>query len=160
MKQVRNLFLFTIIIFSFFSRESLTFAQSSNLSPKIILPGEIKWKADSKPSTELQTIVLAGNPEKQELYTSQIKIPANLKLMPHRHPENRCVIVISGTLFYCYGETFDESKLKAMPPGTFFTEPANQPHFAWAKEGDVVVQVTGVGPTGASFLQKSDGQEK
>ncbi|MCL4548674.1 MAG: cupin domain-containing protein [Bacteroidetes bacterium] len=131
---------------------AFTFIQSHKLEPKIILPNDIKWKPDAKSPGELQTIVLAGDPDKNELYTSRIKIPANMKLQPHFHLESRTVVVLLGTLYYAYGKNFVESKLTAMPPGTFFTEPSKQPHFAWAKDGDVVVQVTGVGPTGTKLL--------
>lgn len=132
---------------------AFTFIQSHKLEPKIILPNEIEWKTNAESSSELQTIVLAGDPSKAELYTSRVRIPANMKLLPHFHLESRTVVVLSGTLCYAYGEKFDESKLTAMPPGTFFTEPAGQPHFSWAKDGDVVVQVTGVGPTGTKLLK-------
>lgn len=143
----------TLIAASVVSTFAFTVLQSHKLAPKIILPSEIKWKTDAKSSGELETIVLAGDPSKAELYTSRIKIPAKMKLQPHFHLESRTVVVLSGTLYYAYGKKFDESKLAAMPPGTFFTEPAEQPHFAWAKDGDVVVQVTGVGPTGTEFLK-------
>lgn len=134
---------------------AFTVIQSQKLTPRIVLPDEIKWQTNSQSSGEIQTIILAGDPSKAELYTTRIKIPANLKLQPHFHLENRTVVVLSGTLYYSYGNTFDETKLTAMPPGTFFTEPSEQPHFAWAKDGDVVVQVTGVGPSGTTLLKPS-----
>jgi uncharacterized RmlC-like cupin family protein len=87
------------------------------------------------------------------LYTTRIKIPANVKLLAHLHPETRNVVVLSGTFYYGYGNKFDEAKLTEMPAGSFFTEPANQPHFAWTKGGEVILQVTGVGPTGKTDLQ-------
>ena len=145
----------TLIAIAIISTFAFTIIQSHKLAPKIVLPSEIKWKPDSISSGELQTIVLAGDPDKNELYTSRIKIPANMKLQPHFHSESRTVVVLSGTLYYAYGKIFDEAKLTAMPPGTFFTEPSEQPHFAWAKNGDVVVQVTGVGPTGTTLLKPS-----
>lgn len=144
-----------VILIALTSALALTVIQSQKLTPKIVLPDKIKWKVDSNSSGELQTIVLAGDPSKEELYTTRIKIPAKLKLEPHFHLENRTIVVLSGTLYYSYGNTFDESKLTAMVPGTFFTEPSKQPHFAWAKDGDVVVQVTGVGPTGTTLLKSS-----
>jgi quercetin dioxygenase-like cupin family protein len=72
--------------------------------------------------------------------------------MPHFHPDSRMVTVISGTLWIGYGTTFDQSRMKQLSPGGFFTEPAGQPHFAWAKDGDVVVQATGFGPSKTTFV--------
>ena len=37
----------------------------------------------------------------------------------------------------------------------FFAEPQKTPHFAWAKDGEVIVQVTGVGPSGVTFIDQS-----
>jgi hypothetical protein len=43
--------------------------------------------------------------------------------------------------------------MKALPPGSFFTEPAGRAHFAWPRDGDVVVQVSGIGPSGTVYLR-------
>jgi hypothetical protein len=101
----------------------------------------------------LQTVTLAGDPKKPALYTSRIKIPAHLKVPPHWHPDDRMVLVIAGTLYFGHGDTFDETKLKTLPAGSFYAQPARQPHFAWAKEGEVIIQVTGVGPAGTTPVQ-------
>ena len=71
----------------------------------------------------------------------------------YRHPDERIGMVISGTLLVGYGEQFDESKMKALSPGSIWTEPANQPHFVWAKDGEVVIQITGNGPSGTTVVQ-------
>ena len=84
-----------------------------------------------------------------------VKIPNGTKLQPHFHPENRTVVVTSGTFYYGYGDSFDESKMNEMTTGTFFTEPSNQPHFAYAKTGDVILQVNGFGPTGSTIIKNS-----
>ena len=47
---------------------------------------------------------------------------------------------------------WDESKLKPYVPGTFFSEPKGVPHFVWAKDGEVVIQVTAMGPTGVTRI--------
>ncbi|HEY0569873.1 MAG TPA: cupin domain-containing protein, partial [Xanthobacteraceae bacterium] len=60
----------------------------------------------------------------------------------------RIVTVMSGTFYYAFGDTFDESKLQRLPAGTMFTEPGRQNHFAWAKDGEVILQLTAIGPTG------------
>lgn len=134
-------------------------AQNEPLPVVRLSPDEIQWGTSPKSPSALQVMVLAGDAKKAMLYTVRIKIPANFKVEPHWHAEDRMVSVISGTLHYGYGDTFDEAKMKALPPGSFFTEPAKQPHFAWAKSGDVIVQVTGVGPTGTTYL-RSAGEHK
>jgi hypothetical protein len=63
------------------------------------------------------------------------------------------VAILSGTLYYGVGDQWDESKLIAFPAGTFMSEPPKMSHFAWAKDGEVVLQVTGIGPTGTTSAQ-------
>jgi hypothetical protein len=60
--------------------------------------------------------------------------------------------ILAGTLLVGYGEQFDEGKMKALPAGSPFTEPARHPHFAWAKDGEVVIQVVGHGPSDTTWL--------
>lgn len=106
------------------------FFQSQKSTPKVILPSEVKFVVNPNDPAGLQTAVLDGDPTKPELYTLRIKIPANVKIPAHWHPETRAVAVLAGTFYYGYGNKFDEKKLIEMPPGTFFNEPSKQPHFA------------------------------
>jgi quercetin dioxygenase-like cupin family protein len=127
-------------------------AQARDAGPGIVkLPDQIEYKG--LPGT-LQIATLYGDPAKPEMFVQRYKVPAGLKLMPHYHPDSpRTVAVLSGTLYYALGEVWDESKLKALPPGTFFTEPPKAAHFAWAKDGEVVLQLTSIGPTGTTIIK-------
>ena len=44
--------------------------------------------------------------------------------------------------------------MKALPAGSIFTEPARQPHFVWAKDGEVVIQVIGNGPSATTLIEQ------
>jgi quercetin dioxygenase-like cupin family protein len=113
---------------------------------------ELQYKG--LPGTPLYS-VLYGDAAKPELYVMRVKFAPGVKVMPHSHPEQvRIVTVVSGTFYYAFGDTFDESKLQRMPAGTMFTEPARVPHFAWAKDGEVILQLTAVGPTGTFEVVK------
>ena len=59
-----------------------------------------------------------------------------------------------------YGDKFDTAKLKALPAGSFFTEPANVNHFSVTKEDGLVVQVTGVGPSATRFVDPEHAPKK
>jgi quercetin dioxygenase-like cupin family protein len=112
-----------------------------------ILPDDMAWSRDARVHG-LETAVLFGNPSAPEPYVQRIKFPANYRLPPHWHPnDGRMVTVLSGTLYFAFGDKFDESKLRALPAGTFFVEPKDTPHFALTK-GEVVLQLNAVGPTG------------
>lgn len=151
MKIIKKGFLFLllfIIVFGFL------FLQSNEVKPKIVFPNEMKWIESSDPNYKISTSLLSGDPKLDGLYATQVKINQGTKLLPHTHPDSRMVVVLSGKFLYAYGDKFDESEMKEMTPGTFLTEPANQPHFAWTKNSDVLLQVTGYGPSGTNYLNQ------
>lgn len=99
----------------------------------------------------IQTIVLKGDPTRAGLYTIMLRIPANTRIAAHTHPDDRIGTFISGTWYFGYGKVFDANALKALPPGSFYTEPPSDPHFAETRETPVVLQITGYGPTGTTY---------
>src|SRR6478736_1729869 len=103
--------------------------------------------------TGIQTRVLKGDPEKGGLYTIQLTVPANTRIKAHTHPDDRVATVVSGTWYIGYGEKFDESGLKALTPGSFYTEPPGVKHFARTGDKPVVLQITGNGPTGTDYVE-------
>jgi quercetin dioxygenase-like cupin family protein len=118
----------------------------------VVLPNEIIWKpAPVSPGPEIA--VIYGDPSKPAVYVQRIRFPAGLKLMPHFHPDEwRTGVVLSGNYYFGIGEQWDESNLRLYPPGTFFSEPKGTPHFVWAKDGEVMVQFTAMGPTGITRI--------
>ena len=92
--------------------------------------------------------IVVGEPTQAGPYTIRVKVPKGVKLMPHRHPEDRVYTVISGTFYIGLGEEFDAEKLQAYPPGAVIVLPGNTSHFHWAKSGEYVTQVTAIGPLG------------
>ena len=102
-----------------------------------------------------QTVVLFGDPSKPGLFVSRVRFSPGWKDAPHWHPDAaRTAVVLSGTLYFGVGDTWDESKFKAYPAGTFYSEPSKAPHFTWAKDGEVVIQVSGIGPSGKTFIKQ------
>ncbi len=138
-----------LFVGTFFFQAS-SFAQDA--STIVILPQEIHYKAMGSGA---ETAVLYGDPTKAGLYVMRLRLPAGAKVLPHIHPEEvRTLTVISGTLYFGFGEKWDESKLKAYPAGTFFSEVPTTQHFVAAKDGEVIFQATGIGPSG--FVSKHE----
>lgn len=109
------------------------------------LPQDVTYPASAAGA---ETAVLYGDPAKPGLYVVRLKLPAGTKVIPHTHPEEvRTLTVLSGTLYFGLGDQFDESKLTPYPAGTFFTELPNVAHYVAAKGGEVIFQVTGIGPS-------------
>jgi quercetin dioxygenase-like cupin family protein len=118
----------------------------------VIRPADIVWKPGPV-SPGPETAVTYGDPSKSGVYVMRVRFPAGLKLMPHFHPDEwRTGVVLSGNYYFALGEQWDESKLTPYPPGTFFSEPKGTPHFVWAKDGEVIVQFTAMGPTGITRI--------
>ena len=69
-----------------------------------------------------------------------------VKLMPHRHGEDRIYTVISGVFYVGLGNEFDPERLQAYPPGAVIMLPRNTSHFHRAKSGEYITQVTAIGP--------------
>lgn len=79
--------------------------------------------------------------------TVRVQIPANKELQPHGPQEGYFfVTVISGTLQLGFGKTYDAAKLQTLPPGSVFTHPASQQHFARTGSEPVVLQITSIKP--------------
>lgn len=50
------------------------------------------------------------------------------------------------------------AKLKGYPAGSFIVIPAGLPHFVAAKDGSVIVQVSGSGKFETNYLEKLESQ--
>lgn len=123
---------------------------------KSILPEDIDWRSFPAfpPSVRLATVV--GEPQLPGPYVVRVKVPHGVRLMPHRHPEDRVYTVISGVFFIGLGEQFDSEALQEYPPGSVIVLPGNTWHFHWAKAGEYVTQVTAIGPLGLEYHDADD----
>src|SRR5579862_1781150 len=135
-------------------------------SPRAHQPGQDRFHAifsedvafEPFPSfpPEVRLAVLIGDPAEPAPYVIRVKVPGGIRLAPHRHREDRVYTVISGVFYIGLGETFDEAKLQAFPPGSVVVLPGGQPHFHWAKSGEYVTQVTAIGPLGLAYVDPDD----
>jgi quercetin dioxygenase-like cupin family protein len=121
-----------------------------------ILPEDIEWKPFPAFPPEARLAVLVGDPTQAGPYVVRVKLPSGVKLMPHRHPEDRIYTVMSGVFYIGLGEQFDGEKVKAYPPGCLVVLPGDTPHFHWAKSGEYVTQVTAIGPLGLEYMDSKD----
>jgi quercetin dioxygenase-like cupin family protein len=122
-------------------------------APTIIPAETLKW--NPTPFPDVTVAVIAGSPAASGLYAMFAKYPAGGTSVPHTHPDQRVVTVISGTYYAGAGTEFDESKLKPLGPGTTIIVPANSPHYAAAKDGETIVQEIGIGPSGTRVWPKA-----
>ncbi len=106
-----------------------------------VTPVEMKWTSQGGLAAPgMEQLNLLGDPAKPGPYTLRLKFPKGFKIAPHTHPDSREVTILSGIFATGYGEKFDAANLKILPAGSFYTEPANIPHYIEIKE-DAVLQV-------------------
>lgn len=125
-------------------------ASESTMPALFWLPEDIRFP--EMPPGGSPTVKLFGDPGSEGLYVTRTLIPHETKTIPHTHSDSRTVTVLSGVCYYGRGEEFDEGRVMPMPAGSFFTEPAEVPHYIWARDGDVIVQTTAVGPSSTQFV--------
>ena len=110
-----------------------------------ITPSELKWEKGFFGGSPHAAIL--GDETKEGLYIYRTLVPKGQRTPVHYHPDYRFVTVISGTLRVGFTDKFDAKSMTVLPPGGAWIEPVRHAHYIWAKDGDVVVQVMGFGPT-------------
>jgi hypothetical protein len=131
-------------------------AQAQTPGVTALTPDEMNWRPQGGLALPgMSQTNLVGDPTKPGPYTLRLKFPAGYKLAPHTHPDSRQITILSGTWLMGYGEKFDPTVMKALSAGSFFMEPANLPHFIEIR-GDVLIQVSGTGPSGRKFVNPED----
>ncbi|MGH9511967.1 MAG: alpha/beta fold hydrolase [Terriglobales bacterium] len=133
-------------------------ASNEDAREKRLRPEEFEFPQQGNPGTGssgvggIQTVVLKGDPNESGVYTIMLRVPAHTHIAAHSHRDDRVATVISGTWRIEYGDKFDESELKALPPGSFYTEPPGRNHFAETGDEPVIVQITGFGPSSTRYV--------
>lgn len=107
-------------------------------------PEQINWKPFGN---GVEVATLSGDPAKPgAFYVIRVKFPPGLFSAPHFHPEDRNVTVIKGTWYTGTGETFDLAKAVPLKTGSFMYHPAKGVHWDGAKDEEVIVEISGIGP--------------
>jgi quercetin dioxygenase-like cupin family protein len=114
---------------------------------RAVAPAEIHWTAVPGYPPGYARAMLEGEADKAVPFTYRVLLPAGFRFQPHRHAGDEHVTVLQGAWSFGIGDTFDASRLKSFPAGSFVIIPAGTPHFI-AVQGETIVQVHGVGPIG------------
>jgi len=120
----------------------------------------LKWQ-DGPPSLPpgAKMAVLEGDPAKPGSFVFRVKVPDGYKIPLHTHPKPERVTVLSGEFHLGMGDTFDPTKGKTLPVGTYGTWPAGMKHYVWVK-GETVVQFHGDGPWVIEYVNPADDPRK
>jgi quercetin dioxygenase-like cupin family protein len=103
------------------------------------------------------TTVLFGDPQRPGLYTIQLKLAPNTTIQAHTHKDTRTASVVAGLWYFGYGTKNKSELLRPLPQGSFYTEPAGQPHFARTGPEGAQVLITGYGPSDTVYVNQKTG---
>jgi quercetin dioxygenase-like cupin family protein len=126
----------------------------------VVSPEGVKW-VDAPPSLPpgAKVAVLEGDPTKEGHFVMRAKLPDGYRIMPHTHPKDERVTVLSGTLQMGTGDRYDEKATKPMAAGSYGRMGAGVRHFAYAR-GETIIQVHGQGPWVVEYVNPNDDPRK
>ena len=135
---------------------AMTLAMTRDDKQEIVglTPEQVEWFTPSYYQDGRQRARLLGDSSHGGAWVDRVKIPSGGRVLAHTHPNDEVVTVIEGTWYLGKGETFDPAKLKGYPAGSFIVIPAGVPHFLAAKDGAVIVQLSGTGKFDTNYLEK------
>src|SRR5579863_4489628 len=100
----------------------LPLAAHAQQATVVASPAAVKWKAAPAalglPKGTMLAVVY-GNPSKAESFATRTKFPAGAKVMPHKHPVDENITVLSGILHIGFGDKFNPKKGIAIRAGGF-----------------------------------------
>jgi quercetin dioxygenase-like cupin family protein len=126
-------------------------ALASDTGPAPVLPDQLRWTSPPG-NSEVHGAWVVGAERETGNYLLRVRIDAGGSLPPHTHPDTRNTTVLSGTLYVGFGATFDKSSVVPVPAGAVYVAPAGVAHYVWAKDGEVLYQEAGYGPTATRFI--------
>jgi hypothetical protein len=126
-------------------------ASAAAAQVEIIDPAGLKYDSNSLLAIPAATIGSPATPG--ALYSLFVRINHGKRSPTHSHPDDRIVTVLKGTLYVGSGpDRLGPAAAQPVPAGHAILIHAGVPHYSWAKDGDVLVEETGRGPTGTVLV--------
>ena len=117
----------------------LGYAQDIPLVAIQVTPSQMKWEPFG---TSIEKVVIVGDPNKPYCPgTILIKSAPHTKILPHALDQDRMATVITGTVYVGIGDTWDDSKLVKLTPGSYWVMPAGVSSFKKNDE-ETIYQLT------------------
>lgn len=116
-----------------------------------ILPETLRW-ASPPTIPGLKGAWLLGSEKEAGPYVQRVVLAQGSRIPTHIHPDTRYSTILSGTLYVAFGPKPADADFVAVPAGALYVAPAGQAHTLWARDGEVVYQEAGNGPTGTKML--------
>ena len=119
-------------------------AQIDGKAVQVTRPEDIKWVRNAAGTQE--QAILFGDPNKEGPYVVRLRwLPGNMS-RPHMHPNDRFILVISGTWYLGSGPNYEPDKTVGVKAGTYVFHKGGELHYDGAKDEPAVIQIWGMGP--------------
>ena len=151
---MRNIGLLGLMIAATAVASAVGWSNQTNKEIVGLRPAEVKWFTPPYYNDGRQRAQLLGDSSQGGTWIDRVKIPSGGRTRAHTHPQDELVTVIEGTWYVGEGERFDAAKLKGYPAGSFVVIPAGVAHFVAAKDGSVIVQVSGTDKFATEYVEK------
>ncbi|MPZ37494.1 MAG: hypothetical protein GEU95_05425 [Rhizobiales bacterium] len=122
-----------------------TFSKLNPSAVTFLAPDQFKWRDPFNKSPTNQ-VVLHGDPSKEGPYMVINRFSPGAFSRPHFHPNDRFITVLKGPWWVGSGPKFDTNNTVPMPAGSFVTHFGRGIHYDGAKDEEVMVLITGMGP--------------
>src|SRR5438876_4482489 len=127
------------------------------MTPAEVLSGGVgDSQIGSSKLAGVHTKILFGEPAKAGFYSILLFVPVHTTIQAHSHRDDRVATVVSGEWHLGYGNHFDAKSLKTLPPGSVYSEPGGDNHFARTDADPVIVKISGHGPTDTHYFDPKD----
>jgi quercetin dioxygenase-like cupin family protein len=128
-------------------------AAAQQVDATAVTPDSMKW--NPAPFPGIAIAVAAGNPTASGMYAIFVKFAPGAKALPHTHPDQRIVTVLSGTIHVGIGPEIDQRKAALLRPGSVVIIPGDAPHYGWTTDSEALLQEVGTAPTGTKIWPKA-----
>jgi quercetin dioxygenase-like cupin family protein len=116
-------------------------------------PEQVVWTTQPN---GVRNAILYGDPRRPGLYVVRSVFPPGIMSAPHFHTQDRVVVVLQGTWYTGTDDRWDPDATKALGPGSTMIHPKGQVHFDGAKDEEVTVQISGMGPMETVFVHPDE----
>lgn len=158
MKQKISMMLF--IAFVSFTYCTQSIAQTGEMKfsngtvQYVVYADKIQWQPCPPNLPEgCEMAVLEGNPKSNDLYTVRFKLNGDFVMPPHTHPTEERVTILQGKAYVAFGKDATREDAKEFGTGDYYINARNEIHTVWADAG-TIIQLTGIGPWEANFIEK------
>lgn len=98
--------------------------------------------------------ILEGNPKQEGIFTMRAMLPPYFKIPAHWHPKDERVTVIEGVVYVGFGDKTDTTNAAKFTVGSFYVNPMESHHYIFTQSEGCVLQITGVGPWGLTYIEE------